>query len=247
MLYGLQSKHNKEIDMKFLKSYLAKNKSKLIQPKLKEYDNFRKLIYNFMRKKYKYVSYVFGGFAKIHEESTRFNIPLLNHDENCNLCKTKTKKTLDLFSENFLSSNKKISEQKFLFNKNEGKKNLNKENKINGHSINNLKKNSTPSSNKGNVHKNENNHKKVEVEKIKNKEKMIEIKKEGSSGGGFFSKLFKVNKNKNNIDNDKKTINNLNNTIIHEGNSKKKDIYSIMDLKLNKIEKNIQSKTFHLK
>ena len=89
MLYGLQSKTDKELDLKILKTYLTKNKSKYIQPKLKEYDNFRKLIYNFMKKKYKYVSYVYGGFDKIHDESIKYKIPLLNHDENCFLCKKK--------------------------------------------------------------------------------------------------------------------------------------------------------------
>lgn len=55
-----------------------------------------------MKKKYKYVSYVYGGFDKIHDESIKYKIPLLNHDENCFLCKKKNKKN----SENYFFSNK---------------------------------------------------------------------------------------------------------------------------------------------
>lgn len=114
-----------------------KNKSKYIQPKLKEYDNFKKLISNFIKKKYKYVSYVIGGFEKIHDDSIRYNIPLLNHDDNCYLCKKKNKRKKDSFSSGILKGN---SVQNFFsFGKNKKKENSPKKNEKKNEKENNKK------------------------------------------------------------------------------------------------------------
>lgn len=93
MIYGIQTKVTKEINLKSLKSMLSKKNANKINMKLKEYDNLKKLIHNFLKKNYKFISFVFGGFAEIHDESLKYNIPLLNHDENCSICKKKNKKT----------------------------------------------------------------------------------------------------------------------------------------------------------
>jgi hypothetical protein len=117
MLYGLQTKVTKEIDLKNLNLMLSKEKNPIkINIKLKEYDNFKKLIHNFLKKNFKYVSFVFGGFYDIHEESLFQNIPLLNHDITCYICKKKSKKKkkkLNFFSQIFKKKSEKKS-MKFL-------------------------------------------------------------------------------------------------------------------------------------
>lgn len=189
MFYGIQSKNYKEIDTKKIKGFLSKNKSKFIQPRLREYDNFRKLIYNFMKKKYKYVSYVYGGFEKIHEESIKYNIPLLNHDENCFLCKKKYSKISQLLKE---KDNKKQNTAKnFFFGRKDSDANKNKmkdtDKKLEkSYTNDNIKINDKPRNSNNSNHNYEIGN--GNVNNANNKEK-----KEG-----FFSKLFgKNNKNKN--------------------------------------------------
>ncbi len=114
MTYGIQTKVNKEINLKNLKNYILKKNADKVNMKLKEFDNLKRLVHNFLKKNYKYISFVFGGFADIHDESLKFNIPLLNHDENCRICKKKTKKK------------KKYSFISKLFGKNKKDKNKNK-------------------------------------------------------------------------------------------------------------------------
>jgi len=173
MLYGLQSKNNKEIDMKKLKTFLAKNKSKFFQPRLREYDNFRKLVYNFMKKKYKYVSYAYGGFEKLHDESIKYNIPLLNHDENCFLCKNKNKKISEVLKEKENKNN--ISNKLFFFGRKESDSNKNKKKSFDEPCISNSKTM---------VNDNNNNKNKNNIDELNNKKE------------GFFSKLFGKNNNK---------------------------------------------------
>jgi hypothetical protein len=123
MLYGLQTKITKEIDLKNLNSMLSKEKNPIkINIKLKEYDNFKKLIHNFLKKNFKYVSFVFGGFYEIHEESLFQNIPLLNHDNSCYICKKKykkKKKKINFFSQIFKKKNEKKSLKSFEKEKND--------------------------------------------------------------------------------------------------------------------------------
>ena len=55
--------------------------------KLKEYDNFKKILKSMQDKNYPYIGYVFGGFENIHNESIKFNIPLISHDPSiCEIC-----------------------------------------------------------------------------------------------------------------------------------------------------------------
>lgn len=110
MLYGLQTKIIKEIDMKSVKNSVKKDKGKRLTLKLKEYDNIKKLISNFVAKDYCYISYSLGGFKEIHEQSLKFHIPLLNHDDNCYICvKNKKKKQKVGFFSKFFKSDVKRS------------------------------------------------------------------------------------------------------------------------------------------
>jgi hypothetical protein len=93
MMYGLQTRVGKEINHKIVKQLLKKDKSKNFSLKIKEFDNLKKLIANFVKKNFSYISYVYGGFKEIHEQSIKQDIPLLNHDETCYLCKKNRKKT----------------------------------------------------------------------------------------------------------------------------------------------------------
>jgi len=116
MIYGIQTKITKEINLRNLKNMLSKNNARKVNIKFKEYDNLKNLIHNFLKKNYKFVSFVFGGFENIHDESLKYNIPLLNHDENCSICKKKNKKKQKY---GFLSK---------LFGKSKKDKNISKQN-----------------------------------------------------------------------------------------------------------------------
>jgi hypothetical protein len=93
MMYGLQTRVGKEINHQIVKHLLKKEKIKNFSLKIKEFDNLKKLIANFVKKNFSYISYVFGGFKEIHEQSIKQDIPLLNHDETCYICKKNRKKT----------------------------------------------------------------------------------------------------------------------------------------------------------
>ena len=61
--------------------------------KLKEYDNFRKILNSLRDRNFPYVSYLEGGFEAFHQECLNYNIDLVEHDKSlCKLCiKKKTK------------------------------------------------------------------------------------------------------------------------------------------------------------
>jgi len=91
-MYGLQTRVSKEINEKIVKQ-LLKKKPEHFSSKIKEFDNLRKIISNFIKKNYSYVSFVLGGFKEIHDQSIKLDIPLLNHDDSCYLCANINKKT----------------------------------------------------------------------------------------------------------------------------------------------------------
>lgn len=120
MMYGLQTRVSKEINQNVLNQHIKKDKSKRLQIKMKEFDNLKKLINSFMSKNYPYVSYVYGGFKDIHEESFANNIPLLNHDENCYICKKNRKKSVKKgFFSKIFKSNKSNKNEKSVIKKSE--------------------------------------------------------------------------------------------------------------------------------
>ena len=93
MMYGLQTHIIKEINYKSVKNCLKKDKSKRLQTKLKEFENLKKLVNSLLKKNFTYISFSHGGFKEIHNQSIKLNIPLLNHDESCYLCRKNIKKT----------------------------------------------------------------------------------------------------------------------------------------------------------
>lgn len=75
-------KVEKALDVKKSNQIASKEKYKL-----KEYDNLKKTIETLLNNNYPYISYVYGGFVAIHEQSVKYEIGLLNHDPKCYLCK----------------------------------------------------------------------------------------------------------------------------------------------------------------
>jgi hypothetical protein len=64
--------------------------------KLKEYDNFRKLLISMKDKNFPYVSYLEGGFEAFHQECLNYKIELVEHTPKiCKLCKNKNSKIKD--------------------------------------------------------------------------------------------------------------------------------------------------------
>ena len=93
MMFGIleQKKIDKELDFDNAK----KNLSIKEIFKLKEYDNMRKTLKSMIKHNFPYVGYVYGGFNHVHEESKKFNVELINHNEDtcilCNLDKSQNK------------------------------------------------------------------------------------------------------------------------------------------------------------
>ena len=90
--------------------------------KLKEYDNYRKIINAMKNKNYPYVSYLEGGFEALHKECSNYNIELIGHDKSkCKLCKEKkSEKKNSLISKIFNIKNKASNVSNILW-KNEKK------------------------------------------------------------------------------------------------------------------------------
>ena len=88
MIYGLmeQKKFDKELDLK------ADKLSRREIYELKEYDNLRNTLKSMQSKNYPYISFAYGGFEKLHEESLKLKIELLNHNkQKCLLCNASKK------------------------------------------------------------------------------------------------------------------------------------------------------------
>ena len=113
-----------KLDKKFTKKVSFNDKNNI-----KEYDNLKKLLLYLIDNNYKYISYIYGGFEKIHNEimnNTNNNIyseiNLLNHnDKKCYICKSNKKMSkahspkiskVSLISKNILKS---ISPKKHSF------------------------------------------------------------------------------------------------------------------------------------
>jgi len=90
--------------------------------KLKEYDNYRKIINAMKNKNYPYVSYLEGGFEALHKECSNYNIELIGHDKSkCKLCQEKkSEKKNSLISKIFNIKNKASNVSNILW-KNEKK------------------------------------------------------------------------------------------------------------------------------
>jgi hypothetical protein len=85
MMFGIVEQHkiDKELDISSAKKNLT---AKQIY-KLKEYDNMRKTLQQMIKNNFPYVGFVYGGFNLVHEESKKFDVELINHnEETCILC-----------------------------------------------------------------------------------------------------------------------------------------------------------------
>ena len=81
------TKVDKEIKVNKVEKMSTKQKLKL-----QEYDNLKRLLENLLKANYPYVSFVYGGFKSVHENSFKYNISLLNHDPKCQLCRKMRRK-----------------------------------------------------------------------------------------------------------------------------------------------------------
>ena len=84
MIYGIieKKKIDKELDLS------AGNLSKKEIYKLKEYDNLRKTLKSMQNQNYPFISYVYGGYYKLHEESVNMDLEIASHDiKECEICK----------------------------------------------------------------------------------------------------------------------------------------------------------------
>jgi len=79
MMFGIVEQHkiDKELDISSAKKNLT---AKQIY-KLKEYDNMRKTLQQMIKNNFPYVGFVYGGFNLVHEESKKFDVELINHNE----------------------------------------------------------------------------------------------------------------------------------------------------------------------
>ena len=83
-----QTKIQKEINLEEVKNLTDNEKYSI-----KEYDNMRNTLNCMQKENFPYVSFVFGGWKEIHEESFIQGIELVNHDEEkCLLCLEKLRK-----------------------------------------------------------------------------------------------------------------------------------------------------------
>ena len=113
MRFGLmeQKKIDKELDLSIAKKNLTKKEIY----KLKEYDNMRSTLKNMIKNNFPYVGYVYGGFNSVHEESKKFDVELINHnEETCLLCKQENKSNLG--EESDYSFDSRLSERSELYN-----------------------------------------------------------------------------------------------------------------------------------
>ena len=82
MMYTIEHKVNKVLNIEKAKQ------TKLNELyNLKEYDTLKKTLDYMIAQNFRYVSYAYGGFKKIHNKITKCNLTLLNHDESkCPFC-----------------------------------------------------------------------------------------------------------------------------------------------------------------
>ena len=88
MLFGIVKQQ--KVDKKLNLDDAQKNLTPKQIYKLKEYDNFRKTLKSMQKENFPYVSFVYGGFSAVHDESFKYGYELLFHNEkDCILCQEK--------------------------------------------------------------------------------------------------------------------------------------------------------------
>ena len=86
---GIFFKGYKELDISKANELIKKTRKSKNYTLLKEFDNFKKLISEMNKERFKNVSFVYGGFKNIHSYCKKYNIELLEHGEQCTLCQEK--------------------------------------------------------------------------------------------------------------------------------------------------------------
>ena len=98
---GVDIKRNRELDLNKVKEVFEESENKKDYYLLREYDFFKKLIEEMNSQQFKYVSYVYGGYKKIHSFAMNYKIDLLEHGKKCFLCQEKQEEKIEKFG--FLS------------------------------------------------------------------------------------------------------------------------------------------------
>ena len=86
---GIFFKGDKELDISKANELNKKSRKAKNYTLLKEFDNFKKLIDEMNKERFKNVSFAYGGFKNIHSFCMKYNIELLEHGEKCILCEEK--------------------------------------------------------------------------------------------------------------------------------------------------------------
>ena len=110
---GVNIKRPRELDLKKVEEAFEENENKRDYYLLKEFDYFKKLIEEMNLQQFKYVSFAYGGYKKIHAFAMKYKIDLLEHGKKCFLCEEEEKMKNRKFS--FLSYF--FDNDKKLFNK----------------------------------------------------------------------------------------------------------------------------------
>ena len=98
---GVDIKRNRELDLNKVKEVFEESENKKDYYLLREYDFFKKLIEEMNSQQFKYVSYVYGGYKKIHSFAMNYKIDLLEHGKKCFLCQEEEEEKIEKFG--FLS------------------------------------------------------------------------------------------------------------------------------------------------
>ena len=90
---GIFYKVLKELNKKKAEELRKKSENKYNL--LMEYNNFKNLIEAMNEEGFKYVSFIYGGYKNVHSLAMKYNIELLEHQENCFLCMKEKKNSFE--------------------------------------------------------------------------------------------------------------------------------------------------------
>ena len=90
---GIFYKVLKELNKKKAEELRKKSENKYNL--LMEYNNFKNLVEAMNEEGFKYVSFIYGGYKNVHSLAMKYNIELLEHQENCFLCMKEKKNSFE--------------------------------------------------------------------------------------------------------------------------------------------------------
>ena len=88
---GIFFKLYKELDKEKADNLGKKNKNSKNYILLKEFDYYKRIIYEMNKEGFKYVSFAYRGYKNVHSAAMKYNIELLEHKKNCFLCEEEKK------------------------------------------------------------------------------------------------------------------------------------------------------------